>query len=430
MNYQETIDYLYQLLPVFHREGKKAYKADLKNTLAICEHLGNPQQKFKSIHVGGTNGKGSSSHFLASILQEAGYKTGLYTSPHLKSFTERIRINGQLIPEQEVVDYVERNKSFILDLRPSFFECTVGLAFEYFASQNVDIAIIEVGLGGRLDSTNVITPELSLITNISFDHTDILGNTIEAIATEKAGIIKPEIPVVISQRQAEADVVFQNKAVETSSVISFASDRYKLNEYSVYENCVKIEYFDIQNKEVIKLQSQLTGKYQIDNLKGIINAIDILNSRGFTISKNALERGVSQVVTNTGLKGRWQLLQEKPTVVCDTGHNLAGILENLETLGKYKYQQLWMILGFVSDKDIQGILNILPKSAKYVFCQADVPRALDARDLQKLAKNFQLEGSVINDVNDAIDWVVQHANEDDFVYVGGSTFVVAGIHQL
>ncbi|NBA75980.1 bifunctional folylpolyglutamate synthase/dihydrofolate synthase [Emticicia sp. ODNR4P] len=430
MNYQETIDYLYQLLPVFHREGKKAYKADLKNTLAICEHLGNPQQKFKSIHVGGTNGKGSSSHFLASILQEAGYKTGLYTSPHLKSFTERIRINGRPIPEQEVVDYVERNKSFILDLRPSFFECTVGLAFEYFASQNVDIAIIEVGLGGRLDSTNVITPELSLITNISFDHTDILGNTIEAIATEKAGIIKPEIPVVISQRQPEADTVFQNKANSTSSLISFASDRYKLNEYSVCENCVKIEYFDIQNKEVIKLQSQLTGKYQIDNLKGIINAVDILNSRGFTISKNALERGVSQVVTNTDLKGRWQLLQEKPTVVCDTGHNLAGILENLETLGKYKYQQLWMVLGFVSDKDIQGILDILPKSAKYVFCQADVPRALDARDLQKLAKDFQLEGSVINDVNEAIDWVVQHANEDDFVYVGGSTFVVAGIHQL
>ena len=305
-----------------------------------------------------------------------------------------------------------------------------GLAFEYFASQNVDIAIIEVGLGGRLDSTNVITPELSLITNISFDHTDILGNTIEAIATEKAGIIKPEIPVVISQRQPEADTVFQNKANSTSSLISFASDRYKLNEYSVCGNCVKIEYFDIQNKEVIKLQSQLTGKYQIDNLKGIINAVDILNSRGFTISKNALDRGVSQVVTNTGLKGRWQLLQEKPMVICDTGHNLAGILENLETLGKYKYQQLWMVLGFVSDKDIQGILDILPNSAKYVFCQADVPRALDARDLQKLAKDFQLEGTVINDVNEAIDWVVQHANEDDFVYVGGSTFVVAGIHQL
>lgn len=430
MNYQETIEYLYQLLPVFHREGKKAYKADLKNTLAICEHLGNPQHQFKSIHVGGTNGKGSSSHFLASILQEAGYKTGLYTSPHLKSFTERIKINGQPIPEQEVVEYVERNKAFILDLRPSFFECTVGLAFEYFASQNVDIAIIEVGLGGRLDSTNVIMPELSLITNISFDHTDILGNTIEAIATEKAGIIKPEIPVVISQRQPDADVVFQNKAESTSSLISFASDRYILNEYSVCGNYAKIEYIDTQNAEQISLQSQLIGKYQIDNLKGIINAVEILNTRGFTIEKKDLERGVAQVVTNTGLMGRWQTLQEKPLVVCDTGHNIAGISENLVTLEKYTYHQLWMILGFVNDKDIQGILEILPKSANFVFCQADVPRALDATDLQTLAKGFQLEGCVIKDVNEAIDWVVQQASEDDFVYVGGSTFVVAGIHQL
>ncbi|NBB27899.1 folylpolyglutamate synthase/dihydrofolate synthase family protein [Cellulophaga sp. BC115SP] len=430
MNYQETIEYLYQLLPVFHREGKKAYKADLKNTLAICEHLGNPQHQFKSIHVGGTNGKGSSSHFLASILQEAGYKTGLYTSPHLKSFTERIKINGQPIPEQEVVDYVERNKAFILDLRPSFFECTVGLAFEYFASQNVDIAIIEVGLGGRLDSTNVITPELSLITNISFDHTDILGNTIEQISTEKAGIIKPEIPVVISQRQPEADVVFQNKAVETSSVISFASDRYMLNEYSVDENFAKVEYSDTQNKEIINLESQLIGRYQIDNLRGILNAVEILNKRGFAIDKMDLERGVAKVVTNTGLKGRWQTLRETPKVICDTGHNIAGITENLMTLDKYKYHQLWMILGFVSDKDIRAILEVLPKTAKFVFCQADVPRALEADDLQQLAKDYQLEGTVIKDVNEAIDWVVQQASEDDFVYVGGSTFVVAGIHQL
>ncbi|MFY7826007.1 MAG: bifunctional folylpolyglutamate synthase/dihydrofolate synthase [Flectobacillus sp.] len=430
MNYQETIDYLYQLLPVFHREGKKAFKADLKNTLAICEHLGNPQHKFKSIHVGGTNGKGSSSHFLASILQEAGYKTGLYTSPHLKSFTERIRINGKPIPEEEVVAYVERNKSFIVDLRPSFFECTVGLAFEYFASQKVDIAIIEVGLGGRLDSTNVITPEMSLITNISFDHTDILGNTIAQISTEKAGIIKPQVPVVISQKQDEAEQVFIQKASSNNSLISFASDKYELNEYSVCEGFAQFIFKKVSANEEIHLKSQLIGKYQSDNLKGVLDSIEVLKTRGFEIDKTAVERGVSSVVTNTGLKGRWQTLNDKPKVVCDTGHNLAGMEENLNTLQKYQFKQLWMILGFVSDKDISGILALLPKSANFVFCQAEVPRAMNATELQQLASQFQLEGIVIPNVNDALNWVLSKAKPDDFVYIGGSTFVVAGIDDL
>ncbi len=431
MTYSETIAYLYQLLPVFHREGKKAYKADLHNTLKMCAHLGNPHTQFKSIHVAGTNGKGSTSHFLASILQEAGYKVGLYTSPHLKSFTERIKINGNPIPEETVVHFVEENKPFILDLRPSFFECTVGLAFAYFAQENVDIAVIEVGLGGRLDSTNVIQPELSLITNISFDHTDILGDTLTAIATEKAGIIKPHTPVVISEKVSETSTVFNQKASDCKSVIYYSSDRYKLNECSFVENFLKIEVFDRLKQVNQTYHSQLVGNYQATNLMGVLQAIAVLQTQGYAITEKAIEQGIAKVVTNTGLKGRWQILQQMPLMICDTAHNLAGITSVLHQLSSLQYKgRLWMILGFVNDKDLDGILSLLPPKAAYVFCQAEIPRALEATLLQGKAASFGLLGEVVANVNEAISYVQRQATPDDVIYIGGSTFVVAEIAHL
>lgn len=431
MNYSETIDYLYDKLPVFHRIGKKAFKADLSNTLAICEHLDNPHQKFKTIHIAGTNGKGSTSHYLASILQSAGYKTGLYTSPHLQSFTERIRINGQAIPEERVVSFVEKNQQFIEFLAPSFFELSVGMAFEYFASEKVDIAVIEVGLGGRLDSTNVISPLLSVITNIGYDHTDILGKTLPKIAFEKAGIIKENTPVVISERHTETESVFNEIASERKAPIFFAEDYFEVK--NSIQEATSLD-FEIVNREepgeVIKLSSQLRGKYQTKNILGVLKAVDVLNGIGFRIDEYSLAKGVEGVVSLTQLKGRWQQLSEQPTVICDTAHNVDGITEILESIKQAKFNKLWMILGFVSDKDISGILEMLPKDADYVFCQASVPRALDANELLKNAKEKDLKGIVEKDVNQALSLVKSQAGKDDFIYVGGSTFIVAELDQL
>lgn len=430
MTYPETIDYLYQLLPVFHRIGKKAFKANLDNTIALCEHLDNPQKKFKSIHIAGTNGKGSSSHFIASILQSAGYKTGLYTSPHLKSFTERIRINGEPIPEESVIQFVEANRVFIEDVKPSFFELTVGMAFEYFAKEQVDFAIIEVGLGGRLDSTNVITPELSLITNISFDHTDILGDTLAKIASEKAGIIKSQVPVIISEKNTETESVFINKASEENSPIYFAEDFYVVSESKVNKGLLELKILDKTTNTTQILNSQLTGSYQIKNILGVLCAIQILNEKGFSISQKDILNGVSNVISQTSLKGRWQLLSTNPTIICDTAHNVSGIKEILQNIASINFENLWFVLGFVSDKDIDGILSLLPKKANYIFCQSGTPRALDAEVLKLKASNFSLSGIVIRDINDAIDFAKDKAQKSDLVYVGGSTFVVAEIENL
>lgn len=430
MTYEQTIAYLYEKLPVFHRIGKVAFKADLNNTIALCEHLDNPHQKFKSIHVAGTNGKGSTSHFLAAIFQSAGYKTGLYTSPHLKSFTERIRINGEPIPENEVVEFIESNQNFIETLAPSFFELSVGMAFDYFAKEEVDIAIIEVGLGGRLDSTNIITPILSVITNISFDHTDILGDTLPKIAFEKAGIIKQQIPVVISERNSETSTVFIDKAKAENAPIYFASDEYKVNAFELNENSIDLEIIRIQDKCLLNINSQLMGNYQSKNIMGVLKAIDLVVQMGYLINADSIENGFAKVIDLTDLKGRWQTLSKYPTVLCDTAHNVGGIAQVLENLEKVNYNKLWMILGFVSDKDISTILNLLPKAANYIFCQADIPRALSADDLLKKAQNYNLEGIAITDVNIAIDYAKSMANLDDFIYVGGSTFVVAEINNL
>ncbi len=429
MTYQETIEYLYQQLPVFHRIGKKAFKADLKNTLSICEHLDNPHQKFKTIHIAGTNGKGSSSHYLASILQSAGYKTGLYTSPHLKSFTERIRINGVPIPEDKVVTFVENNKDFLAELKPSFFEMSVGMAFEYFAKEQVDIAVIEVGLGGRLDSTNIITPIVSLITNISLDHTDVLGDTIAQIAFEKAGIIKANIPVVISERNIETDDVFIKKAKGENAQIFFAEDNFKVINFKEKDLLLAIELLDKSNNQNFRIQSQLVGEYQLKNILGVLKTVALLNDLGFSINEESVFDGLKNVISQTGLKGRWQTLSQNPIMICDTAHNIAGIYQVLKSLEKIKYKKLWMILGFVSDKDVSSILEILPKEANYIFCQANIPRALDAQELLETAKNYKLIGEEIADVNEAIKYVKSKANIDDLIYIGGSTFVVAEISE-
>ncbi|MEA5257339.1 folylpolyglutamate synthase/dihydrofolate synthase family protein [Arcicella aquatica] len=430
MTYEETIHYLYQQLPVFHRIGKKAFKANLDNTNAICAHLGNPHEKFKTIHIAGTNGKGSTSHFIAAILQVAGYKTGLYTSPHLKSYTERIRINGAPIAEEEVVSFVAENQRFLEDLKPSFFEMSVGMAFDYFARQQVDIAVIEVGLGGRLDSTNIIHPELSVITNISFDHTDILGDTLALIAGEKAGIIKRNTPVVISEYQDETKGVFNQKALAEGADIFFAEDSFSIKSFDNNGLSLTLEILNKKTNLSETYISQLKGSYQLKNILGVLQAVEILKQQGFDISNEDVKYGIENVVSITGLKGRWQVLAENPTMICDTAHNLSGITEVLSSIAKIKYNKLWMILGFVSDKDIEGILALLPKEATYIFCQANVPRALEANLLSEKAMHYNLHGSVIEDVNKAIAFVKNQASAKDLIYVGGSTFVVADIDEL
>ena len=429
MNYQETLDYLFNALPMFQRVGASAFKKDLSNTLALCAHLGNPERKFKSIHVAGTNGKGSTSHTLAAILQSAGFKTGLYTSPHLKSFTERVRVNGQEITELAVVDFVEANKAFLDELKPSFFEMTVALAFWYFAKEEVDIAIIEVGMGGRLDSTNVITPELSVITNIGWDHMQFLGDTLPLIAGEKAGIIKPNIPVVVSQTQEETTSVFIQKAQENEAPIIFADQKFRLEKVAATEPGLA-KYTVSKDGETYSLDYGLMGDYQIFNLPGILESVNQLRSKGWKISNEALEKGLKEVTQLTGLKGRWQILGEKPTVIADTGHNEPGIRAILSQLKSYSFDRLWMVLGMVQDKDISKILALLPKDARYVFCQADLPRAMPAELLAEKAAEYGLKGEVISEVNQALQFARKNAGPNDLIFVGGSTFVVAEIDDL
>ena len=428
MTYQETLDFLYQALPMFQRVGAAAFKKDLSNTVQLCKHLDHPQRKFKSVHVGGTNGKGSSSHALAAVFQAAGYKTGLYTSPHLKSFTERIRINGQEISEERVVAFVESHQQFLTSLQPSFFEMTVGLAFWYFAQEQVDIAIVEVGMGGRLDSTNVILPELALITNIGWDHMQFLGDSMEKIAFEKAGIIKQNIPVVISQTQLETQPVFEKVAEEKDAPICFADQKWKVKKQG---NLEKQALFQIKREGKESLLSfGLLGDYQRHNLPGILEALDQLKSIGWQLSDEAINKGLAEVTDLTGLKGRWQLLGESPTIIADTGHNEPGVQEILNQLKTYSFKKLWMVLGMVQDKDVSKILLLLPKDAKFVFCEAQIPRALKATELAVKAKSVGLSGEVIPDVNEALNFARKNANKDDLIFIGGSTFVVAEIESL
>ena len=404
MNYQETLDYLFEQLPMYQRVGNAAYKTDLNNTIELCNLLENPQRKFKSIHIAGTNGKGSTSHMLASILHEAGYKVGLYTSPHLKDFRERIKVNGEMISQKYVINFVETHKAEFEEINLSFFEWTVGLAFDYFVSSQVDIAIIETGLGGRLDSTNVILPELSIITNIGLDHTQFLGDTYKQIASEKAGIIKQNVPVVIGETQEEVTSVFLDKANKLHCKISFA------------------------DKEIADLlESDLKGKYQANNIKTSLQAVKELQRLGWDISQIAVEKGLTQVVKNTGLLGRWQQLGESPKIICDTGHNEAGIEYIVKQLEEEEYKKLYIVFGVVNDKSLSKVLKMLPKSAYYYFCEANIPRALSVDILCKQAKQLELEGEMIKDVRTALDTAIRNSNRDDLIFVGGSTFVVAEI---
>jgi dihydrofolate synthase / folylpolyglutamate synthase len=427
--YEETLHYLYTSLPVFQRDGSSAYKPDLTNTRKLCAYLGNPQTKFKSIHVAGTNGKGSSSHMLASILQSAGYKTGLYTSPHLKDFAERIKVDGKEVSKEFILDFVNRMYAAIESIKPSFFEITVAMAFEYYAHHQVDVAVVEVGLGGRLDSTNIIQPVVSLITNIGWDHMDLLGDTLQKIAGEKAGIIKPSVPVVVSERQPEIENVFVEKAKEVGTTISFAQDTIHVEQHATSN---PVSFRVLKDKAVLfdDIILPLQGLYQQKNLAGVLKVVDVLNESGFTIHASNIEAGLINVVTNTNLKGRWQKLGDDPTIICDTGHNVDGIKVVVRQIEMQKYKTLHIILGMVKDKDIRTVLLLLPKKAVYYFCQASIPRALDAEVLKEKANEFNLRGTVIPDVNEAIRIAKGKADKDDFIFIGGSTFVVAEIENL
>jgi dihydrofolate synthase/folylpolyglutamate synthase len=449
MDYKTTLNYLYSQLPMFTRDGPSAFKKDLTNTLELCKRLGDPQHQFKSVHVGGTNGKGSTSHILAAVLQTAGYKTGLYTSPHLRDFRERIRINGEMITEQHVIDFVGLHRSDFEDIKPSFFEMTVGMAFDAFAREKVDIAIIEVGLGGRLDSTNIITPLISVITNIGWDHTNMLGNTLQLIAGEKAGIIKPGIPVIVGEYQSEVADVFMNKAKSENAPISFASEEWDILESEGGSRKSEIESlkseeiqehldFRIQKKgeqstthhsplTTHYLRLDLPGTYQLKNVKAVLSAVEELRKQGFIITDDHIRTALSQVKKLTGLHGRWEILNHDPLTICDTGHNPEGIAEVLKNIENIPYNHLHFVMGVVNDKDISKILAMLPKNAAYYFCRPDIPRGLDAESLRLEAKSFGLYGNTYPSVKAALQAAQNNAGKNDLVFVGGSTFVVAEI---
>lgn len=425
MTYSQTLDYLYNRLPMFSRIGAAAMKKDLHNTLVLCQALDNPQNKFKSIHIGGTNGKGSSSHMLAAILQKAGYKTGLYTSPHLKDFRERIRINGAMIPTSSVVDFTAEQQSLIETIQPSFFEVTVAMAFSWFAQEKIDIAVIEVGLGGRLDSTNIIQPELSLITNISLDHTNLLGHTVQEIAVEKAGIIKKDTPVIIGESQSETDEIFNAKASSLSSQIVFADQALSVSDSHKEGRLLVTSVF--QGTECIfkDLKLQLTGTYQLKNIMGVIQSVLTLRDNGYEITDTAVREGLEATTDLTGLQGRWQTLQENPLIICDTGHNLAGIKEVLDNINQTPHKKLRFVIGMLSDKDVTSVLQLLPADALYYFCQPDLERALPVTELKRSANEIGLQGEMYHSVELAINAAKADANAADLIFIGGSTFVVA-----
>ncbi len=417
MNYQECLNWMYAQLPIFQRLGKAAYKANLDNTYAIMEVLENPQHKFKSIHIAGTNGKGSTSHLIASVFQEAGYKTGLYTSPHLKDFRERIRINGEMIPESKVLGFIAGRQKEFEEIHPSFFEMTVGMAFKYFADEKVDIAILETGMGGRLDSTNIVNPELSVITNIALDHTQFLGDTFEKIAGEKAGIIKKEIPVVIGEFHEATFKVFQEKAKELAAPLELAEEVYQIEKHAD-------KYGIFQNGQLVlgELSIPLYGDYQ---KKNIITAFTACRRAGLSFEN--IKRGFEKVLGNTNFTGRWQILNQSPKVIADTAHNEAGLTLVMEQLAKENYNKLHIVMSVVDDKNLKEILKYFPKNAQYYFCKADIPRGLAVESLQEQAAEFGLSGNSYNSVALAYRAALTQAKPEDLIFIGGSTFTVAEV---
>lgn len=404
MTYQDTLDWMFSKLPMYQRQGKAAYKADLSNIMLLANHLNNPQNNLNCIHVAGTNGKGSTCHMLASILQESGLKVGLFTSPHLKDFRERIKINGICINESFVMEFIQQNRLFLENNSLSFFEMTTGMAYDFFEEEKVDIAVIEVGLGGRLDSTNIITPLISVITNIGLDHTQFLGDTIEKIAIEKAGIIKPKTPVVIGETHKKTETIFRDIAQQNNAKISFA-DKKKINEYS----------------------TDLLGLYQKKNVKTSLETIIQLNKLGYKISDKDIVSGLLNVVKNTGLLGRWHVLNNNPKIICDTAHNREGLTMTMNQLSKESFDKLHIVLGFVNDKDLSSIIHLFPKKARYYFCMPNVPRGMPAENVEAYFYQFNFNGGCFNSVKSAYNAAYKAASKNDVIYIGGSTFVVAEI---
>jgi len=421
--YQETLDYLYAKLPMYNRIGAAAIKNNLDNTLAICTFLGHPEKKYPCIHIAGTNGKGSSSHMLASIFQAAGYKTGLYTSPHLYDFRERIKVNGQMCPETFVSKFTDKVKPLIEAIEPSFFEITVGMAFDYFEQEQCDIAIIETGLGGRLDSTNVIQPILSLITNIGWDHMALLGNTLPAIASEKAGIIKEKIPIVISEVIAETKEVFVGTASKLNAPIHFAEDFLQFKSFTNHWTTAHFEY------DQIAVDCDLPGKYQYKNIRGVLQCVHLLRTMGWKLDDTHVKSGLLQIKASTGLMGRWECIQESPKLFLDVAHNEHGMHALLEQLSTLQYQQLHIITGMVKDKDVDAVLGLLPKDALYYFSNAHIPRAMPAIEVAEKANKLGIQGSIYENVNEAIEAANKNAHPNDLIIVMGSIFLVAEVSR-
>jgi len=430
MNYQQTIDYLFSQLPMFHRVGASAYKANLDNTIEICRILGNPEKKIKCVHIAGTNGKGSVSHMVASVLQTAGYKTGLYTSPHLKDFRERIRINGKKIPKSNVIAFVSTYRKSFEAIQPSFFEYTFGMAVKYFADEQVDIAVIETGMGGRLDSTNVVNSIISVITNIGLDHTQFLGETPEQIAFEKAGIIKHSVTVIIGQTQDDVLPVFQKKAQANDAELIIADKFFKAVNARKTDGIHPLYQMDILRDGKLYLENlkcPLTGNYQLKNIITSLQVVEVLKMHGYFVGSSHIQEGIRNVKKNTGLKGRWQIIGKSPLIICDTCHNVDGIMEVVAQLNDMQYKNLHFVLGFVKDKKIESILKLLPKDAVYYFCKANIPRGLDAEELRQIAKKYRLKGQAYPSVKNAYQAALEAAGEEDLIFVGGSTFVVAEV---
>jgi dihydrofolate synthase/folylpolyglutamate synthase len=429
MNYEQAVHYLYNKLPMFTRMGAKAYKADLTNTIALCNYLGNPQNKIKTVHIAGTNGKGSTSHMLAAIFQQCGYKTGLYTSPHLKDFRERIKVNGEMITENFVTEFVEATKSFSEEINPSFFELTFVMAVEYFVQCNVDIAIIETGLGGRLDSTNVITPEVSIITNIGYDHTDILGDTLEKIAFEKAGIIKEKVPVIIGETTFETKRVFLDKAEEKNAPVFFAQEKYKVVSANYLNEKLLLEINDVGKNSVSGYLLDLPGLYQAKNFLTVLTATDILKEN-FSLTDTNIKQAVDHVKKLTGLHGRWEIISRHPLIILDVAHNVDGIQQLVNQIQISSYNNLHIIFGMVKDKEIEKVLALLPKHASYYFTRAQIPRALPENELLERADKFRLKGNAYSEVNEALEAARNNASADDLIIVCGSVFVVGEVNVI
>ena len=428
MTYSEALAYLYEQLPMFSRIGAAAYKKDLTNEIALCKALGEPQKKFKSVHIAGTNGKGSVSHMLAAIFQTAGYKTGLYTSPHLKDFRERIKVNGEMCSEDFVVEFTQKIIPQIEELQPSFFEITVAMAFEYFAQQKIDIGIIETGLGGRLDSTNIVLPELSIITNIGMDHMNMLGDTLEKISFEKAGIMKPGIPAVIGESLPETKPVFEKIAKEKPAPLIFAEDHFFVADFNFDHSRLNAEVADIKKDEHYNYQLDLPGIYQNKNLITVLESVHQLQLKKFSIEQKHVETALKKVKRLTGFHGRWEKVKDNPTVIIDVAHNAAGMKQVAEQLELMTYPQLHIIIGLVMDKDVHNILSLLPATANYYFTKAQIPRALPEDELAAIGKSLQLEGKTFTDVNTALNEVMTHAHPDDVILICGSVFLAGEVN--